>query len=242
MGYVGAPATFAAFAADRQHRLLTAKVKIAAKALGLTDDVYRGTMLRITSHASSKDCSNAELVRVVEHFKRSGWTDRPTSPAGKASKRRPADSPMARKARAMWISLHQLGAIDNPAEPALEAFARRQMKCEAMQWANQGQCYKLIEALKAIAARNGWDLTGIEKLPVADRPHVLKLRLVEAILAKLKAAGIVPEAWNRFTAAWRLCGIGNSEMPSIWSTSDLELIAKGLGDKLRAAKGAGGVA
>jgi hypothetical protein len=26
-----------------------------------------------------------------------------------------------------------------------------------MQWANQAQAYKLIEALKAIAQRNGWD-------------------------------------------------------------------------------------
>ena len=68
-----------------------------------------------------------------------------------------ATHPMARKARALWISLHHLGVVQNPAEEALEAFARRQLKCERLSWANQRDAHKLIEALKAMAQRHAGD-------------------------------------------------------------------------------------
>ncbi|MFX8708345.1 regulatory protein GemA, partial [Acinetobacter baumannii] len=64
--------------------------------------------------------------------------------------------PMARKARALWISLHKLGVVHNPSEQALEAFAKRQLGCEKLVWARQSDAYRLIEALKSMAERAGW--------------------------------------------------------------------------------------
>lgn len=225
---------------DPHRRALIGKVKVAQKQLQLDDDTYRAILLEETGEMSAADCTSAQLTRVVERFKDRGWKAMPKSAAGKASRRRPADSPMARKARAMWVSLHQLGAIDNPAEAALEAFACRQLKCTAMAWADQTRCYSLLEALKAMAERHGWSQDVPASAGANGKIKALKLQLVDAIVGKLKAAGIVPAGWNIVTTAWRLCGIGDG-MPRLLETSELELIAKALGEKLREAKSKGAI-
>lgn len=218
----------AAFPADPQRRVLIGKVHVAKKALALNDDDYRAVLFQVTGEMSSADCSSAQLVQLVEHFKTKGF--KPVPGKNRGTGRRPADHPSARKARAMWISLHQLGAIDNPSEKALEAFAARQLKVEALQWANQAQCYKLIEALKAIAERHGWN----QHLTVAKINHhfALKRRLAEAILVKLKDKGIAHESWSLAQAAYRLCGLGDG-IDRHLDTSELEQIAAGLAQKLR---------
>lgn len=167
---------------DRQ--ALTAKIHIGAKELGLDEDTRRAVLKKITGHPSSKDCTDAQLIMVLAHYRSLGW-----SPAGAAkapaarkapgpkSDRNPARHPVAKKARALWISLHQLGAVRDPSERSLEAFGKRQLGVDRLQWADQSQGHRLIEALKAMAERAGWaqDLTGIKP----DRQvWTLKARLV----------------------------------------------------------------
>lgn len=151
-------------------RAAVVKVQIARKELGLADDDYRSILERLTGQTSSAACSDAELGRVLDEFKAKGWTPKvaaggkakagrvPTSTgtAPRSIPNRPADHPAAKKARALWLSLWNLGEIRDPSEAALEAFARRQLKVERLQWADQGLTYKLIEALKAMAERAGW--------------------------------------------------------------------------------------
>ena len=215
-------------AASQNRRALLAKVHIAKKQLQLGDDDYRAVIFRLTGNISAGDCTEAELVKVVEEFGRKGFSTN-ARPAGP----RPADHPSARKARALWISLHQLGAIENPSEQALEAFARRQLKCDRLQWADQALTYRLIEALKAIAKRHGWDcdLAGVA---VAVRPTELKRRLVEAIVVRLQAADIVPAEWGVKRVAFELAGM---TIPSFIAASaeDLEALAGAVGAKLREA-------
>lgn len=155
-------------------RAMLAKVHLAAKDLRLDDDARRDVLERVTGHRSSADCTDAQLDAVLREFKRLGWAPvarKPTRPA--ASGPRPATSPIALKARAMWKSLWNLGAVRNGSEPALEAFAKRQLHVDRLQWADQSQGFRLIEALKAMAEREGWsqDLTGI-----APAKHVLTLK------------------------------------------------------------------
>ena len=119
-------------------------------------------MGRITGHASAGDCNLNQLAAVLDEMKAKGWKPKVIAGA-KASapvRSKAADHPSARKARAMWISLHQLGVVRDRRESALEAFAARQLKVERLQWADQGQVYKLIEALKAMAERAGWSQAG----------------------------------------------------------------------------------
>lgn len=174
--------------AAQRRRSMLAKVHLAKKELGLDEDTYRAILKRLTGEASAADCGEAQLGAVLDEFKVKGWKPAVGGGAGRSSGRapraKPADHPSARKARALWISLHQLGVIHNASEEALEAFARRQLRVEKMQWADQARIYRLIEALKAMAEREGWS----QHLDVRDRPRqvrVLKERLFRAQERKL---------------------------------------------------------
>lgn len=169
---------------------MLAKVHLGAKELGLADDVRRDLMARVTGgKRSASDCTDAELHKVLEEYRRLGW--KPTT-AGKSDKmsqfrgagRKAASSPFARKARALWISLHQLGVVRDPSDKALEAFARRQLGVDKLQWADEGLGYRLVEALKAMAARAGWDqdLAGVKP---ERQVFMLKARLVQTQRALL---------------------------------------------------------
>jgi len=222
---------------DRRRRSMLAKIHVAKKQLALADDDYRQMMLDTTGRTSAGDCTEAELERALKRFEAVGFKPLPKSgPApGALSSGRPAQHPMARKARALWISLHHLGAVRSASEQALEAFAKRQLGCERLVWAKQSDAYRLIEALKAMAQRHGWPQTDASgnNLP----PRALHEGLCTAILWKLKGAGEVPADWTIDTAAFRLCGIETgAEGPM--DAEGYQRLAKALGDKLRAVGGA----
>lgn len=163
-------------------RAAVVKVQIARRDLGLDEDTYRAILSRLTGRASASDCTDAQLGVVLDEFKAKGWKPKVVQGGGPARRGKPAAAahPVARKARAMWISLHQLGVVRDPSEAALEAFARRQLGVEKLRWAVASEAHALIEALKAMAERAGWsqDLSGVEA-----RRHVavLKARLAAAI-------------------------------------------------------------
>lgn len=161
-----------------------------------------------------------QLGDVLGEFARLGG-----KPVTAAARRAPAGGAVARKARAMWISLHQLGAIDDGSESALEAFASRQLGVERLQWADERQGFKLIEALKSIADRHGWDQRVSTRLPLPERIRILKDRLVGAQLAFLSRAR-VPVAGT--LAADR----------ADWSNKRLESAASELASCIRDVKGA----
>ncbi len=136
-----------------------AKIHIAKKELALHDDDYRALLLRETGQDTAKGLSDAQTGRVLEAFKTLGWKPRLVTnnkTAGKSEGPKTASSPAARKARALWLSLWRLGVIRNKSEVSLEAFGARQLGVEKLQWADDGHMYKLIEALKSMAERNGW--------------------------------------------------------------------------------------
>ena len=169
-----------------ERRGLLAKVHVARKALAMEDDDYRALLERTTGHRSAKDCDDLQLRAAVATLEGLGFRS-----AGGATKRRDLGSGLTvRKARAMWISLYQLGAIEDASDAALEAFGSRQLKVERLRWANEREGFRLIEALKAIADRHGWDQRVPSRLATRDRIRILKDRLVGAQLARLAAAGV----------------------------------------------------
>ncbi|KZX94645.1 hypothetical protein A3718_00910 [Erythrobacter sp. HI0019] len=212
--------------ASQHRRSMLAKIHVAKKQLAMDEDDYRQLLFEQTGHGSAGDCTDAQLARVIERMKAIGF--RPLPRAGKKA----ATHPMARKARAMWISLHHLGVVQNPAEEALEAFARRQLKCERLSWANQRDAHKLIEALKAMAQRNGWRQTAAHDGHKLS-PKELQMHLCEVILGKLKAGNHVPAEWYLDIAAKRLCGIDTAATEGGYSAEDYGRLAKALGNKLR---------
>ena len=171
--------------AEKRRKLL-AKVHVGRKALGIGEDDYRALLERLTGHRSATYLDHDQLDGVLGEFERLGFH----SSTGPTSSRTTASHPVANKARAMWISLYQIGAIDDPTEAALESFSRRQLGVDRLQWANQSEGSRLIEALKSIAARYGLDQRLSSRMSSAERVRVLKDRLVGAQLARLVAAGL----------------------------------------------------
>ncbi|MBS0354031.1 MAG: DUF1018 domain-containing protein [Proteobacteria bacterium] len=89
----------APFAAARagQHAALVRQVHVAKTWLKLDDDTYRAALAaRASGKTSSKACSIAELLAIIEHFHVAGF---PRPDGG--SKRRPLTAPQ-RKMWSLW--------------------------------------------------------------------------------------------------------------------------------------------
>ncbi len=217
----------ARFDRTQQHRrAMLAKIHVARKELGIVEDDYRQILVDQTGHLSAKDCTDAELAKVLDALKAKGFKPKSRSP--RTGQQR-ADHPMARKARALWLSLYHLGAVRNPDEAALEAFACRQLKVERLQWSNQSHGFKLIEALKDMADRAGWAEAkqSLDVLP-------LQRSLVRAILRKLVERGLADGSWDIETAATRLTGNEIDLVRVDFSTStQLTRLAQAFGNILR---------
>jgi phage gp16-like protein len=212
---------------------MIAKINIARQQLGMIEDDYRQMVFTATGRTSLKELDDRQLETVIERLKALGFKPLPKAGGG----RKPAAHPMARKARAMWISLHQLGLVRNPSEDALEAFAKRQLGCDRLIWARQSDAYRLIEALKAMAKRGGWQ----QQCLATGKPFGLlglKESLCSAILIRLKETGVAASGWTLDDAAWKLCGI---ELERPVTLEAYTRLADALGSKLRAAvpEGAG---
>ncbi|NCP19044.1 MAG: regulatory protein GemA [Erythrobacter sp.] len=190
----------AALAKTSSHRRsMIAKIHVARKQINLEEDDYRQMLFDVAGKDSAADCTEPELEAVIERLKSRGFTPFPARGGNKAARHK-----VARKARALWISLYQLGAVRNPSEEALEAFAKRQLGCERLNWAKQSDGYRLIEALKQMAEREGWHQRGPrgEKLSVRQ----LQKGLCEAILTKLQDKGLAGSGWTLEQTAFRLLG------------------------------------
>ena len=124
-------------------RALLAKVHVARKQMALTEDSYRAVVRRITAKNSSSDCTEPQLVALVEEFRRLGWKARPLS--GK---------PYVRKIYALWGELKPY--LSDSSTPALAAFVRRQTMSLAapqgvgsVEWLDANQANRVTEGLKA---------------------------------------------------------------------------------------------
>lgn len=120
-----------------------AKIHIAKKQLAMDDDAYRAMLKNIGGVESAKDLSQSAVGRVLAHLKRCGF-----KAVAKKSDRKQADDAQSRKIRALWLQLHQLGAVRDPSEQALAAWIRRMGKVDALQWLPTDVASKAIEELK----------------------------------------------------------------------------------------------
>jgi len=221
-----APATFAP---DPRRRAMIAKLHVARKQIALAEDDYRQILFEETGKTSAADCDARGLEKVIKRLEAKGFKPLPKKGVPGA-----AQHPMARKARALWISLYHLGAVRNSSDRALEAFAQRQLGCERLVWAKQSEAYRLIEALKAMAERNGWPQVDAKGNNLA--PRQLAEGLCEAIVSALKARGEVPADWTLDITAYRLAGIETGAQGQM-GIEDYHRLAAVMGEKLRAAGG-----
>jgi phage gp16-like protein len=134
--------------ANRQSDL--AKIHIAIKQLGLSDAEHRRRLMLSFGKDSSSGLTDAERKHYLADLCKLGFKAKPKS---KTKIDRTQDvTPQMRKARAIWLMLHDIGVVRDPSESALTQWARRQYKIDALQWQQRPDL--LIEALKKWAMRH----------------------------------------------------------------------------------------
>lgn len=198
-----------------ERRGLLALIHLGKKQVGLCDDDYRALLVRVVNQSSAKDCSIRELEAIVAELKRLGF-----KPFKGKSRRKRADNAIARKARALWIGLHALGAVRDSSEAALEAFAKRQIGVSRLQWADQSHSAPLIEALKDMAERQGWEQKVPRHSTVGARALLLNRRLVTLLSKRLIELGKFVPAFD----------------PDALDLTELHDATRLLGERLREAK------
>ncbi|WP_338665012.1 regulatory protein GemA [Pararoseomonas sp. SCSIO 73927] len=129
-------------------KVLIAKIHVAKKQLGLTDDSYRDLLRRLIGQETSKGASASQLDRVLQEFKRLGFT---------ATKGRPDHRRQIRMIVAVWADLRPYREeVENEEadRAALRAFVRRQTGgVDDVQFLTPELANKVLEGLKAWLSR-----------------------------------------------------------------------------------------
>lgn len=117
--------------------------------VGRMDEPTYRTMLQTAGGAdSTAKMGVPALMRVLEQAKKAGFKVR-----SKAGDRRQDTSAAARKVRALWLFLHELGVVKVPTEAALAAYVKRIAYVEDLHWADSSAMARLIETMKKWAMR-----------------------------------------------------------------------------------------
>ncbi len=172
-------------------------IHVAKRDLSLDDDTYRSILQRFGRKESSSDLTVPELEQVLEHLKRSGFKVRskgkPAKPkAVKAKPSRPlAQDAESKKIRALWLFLHELGAVKNPSEEALATYVKRIAGVDALQWISGEQAERLIETMKK------WAMRFLPDAVKALVPRVAEMPLSDEDRGHLNA--LLHKAFSRLT-------------------------------------------
>lgn len=215
-------------APDYRKRLIQL-IHVAKNERGLDDETYRGLLTRETGKDSCSKMNGTELDRVLGALKREGFrVTRARKPVERViGKKSPAPVREGQKAliTALWISLWQLGAVKDNRDSAIDGFVKRQTGVEHLQWLGPQQGHRVIEALKAWCAREGFEVPEVE----SDGGLAAKRALCRALGGKLDRLGLLD-------ASDRLALVSSSRM----TAERAQALADKWGFKLRA--GAGGEA
>ncbi|PHR52913.1 MAG: hypothetical protein COA47_17370 [Robiginitomaculum sp.] len=132
-------------------RMTLAKIHIAKKDLGLSDDDYRFTLETVTGTDSCGNMSDRQLTKVLDHFKEKGWT--PKKRQTFKAKSIHAD---VRLIYALWWDLHASGKLDctkDQRRTALTRFVKRMTGIDNPEWLEGKNAQDIIEACKAMKKR-----------------------------------------------------------------------------------------
>jgi phage gp16-like protein len=146
-------------AADPTRRVELAAIHVAAKQLAIAEESYRALVSRFTAARteSAGAMTPAERRALLDHFRSIGFAPKGAPAPKRGAARRKDERPQARKLRALWLALWQLGHVHDPSEGALGAFLKRQTGLEALQFADAEALDRAIDALKGWCQRVGYN-------------------------------------------------------------------------------------
>lgn len=128
-------------------RLITL-VHVAKRDMALDEEAYRAILVAQGGGDSLSAMPMDRIKKVLDYMKAQGFKVRKA-----AADRKQADTPNAKKMRALWLFLHELGAVKNPSESALLAYVRRIGKVDSIEWLPGHKVEAVIESQKKWAMR-----------------------------------------------------------------------------------------
>lgn len=212
----------AAGRADSRQKLMGA-VRAATNRLGLSDEDRRAIQEEATGKASLADMTPAEIGRVLDRLNKD-WK----GPMGHRA--------YIGKIRALWWTLFWLGAVEDPKDPPLEAFIKRQTGKSRLPFLGHREAYKVIEALKSWAHREGVEWPSEKQLeerrrtdPAVTIAQLERHAVLNAIGGKLRRLGILGFGYVSYCE--RALGLGCNQFT--WTDRELDECIRLLGKRLR---------
>ncbi|AWY02227.1 hypothetical protein A8139_21510 [Marinomonas primoryensis] len=137
----------------RRNRMIAA-ISIGKKSLKIDDEIYRPMLKSLTGKESLKLMTEDQLSLVLDHFKKAlGFVPAPPKATKSNAKPKPR-SPAASKIRAIWITMHKQGFLENGSDRALDAYCQRMTKTtngqgvQYLVWLDNWQAQSVLESLK----------------------------------------------------------------------------------------------
>ena len=134
---------------------------------GWTDDDYRLALKHFGAsekqgRISATTMTLPEMKAALAHFSKLGFTPkksgtkkpRPTFSKNNNRKTKDTRAPRIAKLNAMWIELHDLGAVNNRSQTAMESWCKKHVNgLSALRWATSPQLNQAVEMLKSFQQR-----------------------------------------------------------------------------------------
>lgn len=140
--------------AQQKKQRLIRLLHVAKTQLMMADSDYRALLANIScGKTSSTKLTLAELELAVQAMKARGFViTTKAQAAGKEDlKVRPAHKAVdaqIKKIRALWLELHDIGAVRNPSELSLAKFVQRMVGVDYHGWLDMDNAQQVIEHLK----------------------------------------------------------------------------------------------
>ena len=104
-------------------------IQVARRDLSLDEPNYRAILFAQGGNESLAAMPIDGMQKVLDYLKAQGFKVRSTK-----TDRKQATGKDASKVRALWLFLHELGAVRDPSEAALTAYVKRIAKVDDVQW------------------------------------------------------------------------------------------------------------
>jgi len=142
-------------------------IQVARRDLNLDEPNYRAILFAQGGNESLASMPIDGMQKVLDYLKKRGFKVRSTK-----TDRKQATGKDASKVRALWLFLHELGAVRDPSEAALTAYVKRIVKVDDVQWMRSGRRVEaVIESQKKWAMRYLPAAVATLKEEVRERYH-----------------------------------------------------------------------
>ncbi len=118
-------------------------IHVARRDLNLDETNYRAILFAQGGNESLSAMPLDGMKKVLDYLKAQGFKVRKTR-----TDRKQATGKDASKVRALWLFLHELGAVRDPSEAALTAYVKRIAKVDDVQWMRGDRKVKTPEGVE----------------------------------------------------------------------------------------------